>query len=375
MGDAGVRGVGDNWCTHRDMDSVQESSRCKQTKPSLWPTRPAGRIRDHSGPLARARGAQPGARMVCPTCYRDSLPGRESNSDGLGTVEREIARKGSPRPAAVPRTRHTPNRQHTQEGHTGNAHWPQSTARNRQLANGSTQHAARSTQHRKEVTPHMHTPATTHPQDRHTQRTAATTLTLGEPTPPAHPAPASAAEPAPAPAPARLRLRLDPGRRTVRPAAPTAPQPPPLPLPIPPPLPLPLPLSLRPHRHTRPASPGPRKHTPTPATPASVAASPNPDRHGARPGNTTAKARHRTVAAVCSPAEDQPGPSQTPAGSPHLFIADRLNPNRNGVSARRTHPNLRRARSVAAGLKPNRRPARPRQYTAGQAPTAPSLIG
>ncbi len=37
------------------MDSVQESSRCKQTKPSLWPTRPAGRIRDHQA-RSRVRG-------------------------------------------------------------------------------------------------------------------------------------------------------------------------------------------------------------------------------------------------------------------------------------------------------------------------------
>ena len=59
-------------------------------------------------PALGSGGAQPGACMVCPTCYRDSHPGRESQKDGLGTVEREIARKGSPQPEAVPRTRHTP---------------------------------------------------------------------------------------------------------------------------------------------------------------------------------------------------------------------------------------------------------------------------
>ncbi len=36
-------------------------------------------------PALGSGGAQPGACMVCPTCYRDSLPGRESQKDGLGT--------------------------------------------------------------------------------------------------------------------------------------------------------------------------------------------------------------------------------------------------------------------------------------------------
>ena len=126
----------DNWCTHRDMDSVQESSRCKQTKPSLWPTRPAGRIREPSA-RSRVRWSQPGARMVCPTCYRDSLPGRESQKDGLGTVKREIARKGSPQPAAVPRTRHTHQTDNTRRKDTPGT----PTGPSRQYADCSQQHA------------------------------------------------------------------------------------------------------------------------------------------------------------------------------------------------------------------------------------------
>ena len=69
-------------------------------------------------PALGSGGAQPGACMVCPTCYRDSLPGRESQKDGLGTVKREIARKGSPQPEAVPRTRHT----HQTNTHVGRTH-------------------------------------------------------------------------------------------------------------------------------------------------------------------------------------------------------------------------------------------------------------
>ena len=98
------------------MDSVQESSRCKQTKPSLWPTRPAGRIRDHR-PVSGQGVLSPGLAWYAPRAIGTRLPGRESQKDGLGTVEREIARKGSPQPEAVPRTRHT-HRTNTLMGRT-----------------------------------------------------------------------------------------------------------------------------------------------------------------------------------------------------------------------------------------------------------------
>ena len=151
----------------------------------------------------------------------------------------------------------------------------------------------------------MHTPATTHPQDRHTQWTTAPASMLGEPTPPAHPAPASAADPAPAPAPAPARSWTpdSPARHTDRTptttaaaadstAAPTAAA-----------------AVVVNAQARQPRQPRPRQHTPTPATPASIAASPNPDRHGARPGNTTAKTRHRTVAAACSPTQTNLAPA------------------------------------------------------------------
>ena len=144
------------------MDSVQESSRCKQTKPSLWPTRPAGRIRDHS-PVARA-GLSPGLAWYAPRAIasRTPSPGLSEGPDHGG---REIARKGSPQPAAVPRTRHTHQTDNTRRKDTPGT----PTDRSRQHAIGSWQMAVLSTQHRKEVKPHMHTPATTHPQDRHAQ--------------------------------------------------------------------------------------------------------------------------------------------------------------------------------------------------------------
>ena len=94
-------------------------------------------------PALGSGGAQPGARMVCPTCYRDSLPGRESQKDGLGTVKREIARKGSPQPEAVPRTRHT----HQTDTHTRKDTPGTPTDRSRQYAIGSCQMAVLSTQY------------------------------------------------------------------------------------------------------------------------------------------------------------------------------------------------------------------------------------
>ncbi len=254
-------------------------------------------------PALGSGGAQPGARMVCPTCYRDSLPGRESQKDGLGTVEREIARKGSPQPEAVPRTRHT----HPTDTLMERAHRerPLAPVSSTQSAAGSWQIAVGSTQYRKEVTPHMHTPATTHPQHGHAQRTAATTLALGEPTRPANPRPASPAEPAPAPgpapapapAPARPWTPDGPARRTNSTTAAAAST-------------VAAAVAVVVNAQARqPRQPRPRQHTPTPATPATVAASLNPDRHGARPGNTTAKTRHRTVAAACSPTQTNLAPA------------------------------------------------------------------
>ncbi len=336
MGDAGVPGVGDNCFTHRDMDSVQESSRCKQTKPSLWPTRPAGRIRDHQA-RSRVRG-----------CSARGLHGMPHVLSGLAPRPRKPEgrtrnREAGDRPEGItPTGGSAPNEAHTPNRHTHGKDTPGTpTDPSRQYADCSQQSAvssqqsqqlqSRSTQYRKEVTPHMHTPATTHPQDRHTQWKTAPGPTLGEPTRPAHPTPASPAEPAPAP------VRLDPGRRTARPAAPTAPQPPPLPLP------LSLPLWAR--RRASSDSSGPGRDTPTPATPASVAASPNPDRHDARPGNTTAKARHRSVAAACSPTQTSLAPGREPLANCSLAVADRLQPPARPQAATPSdHPPLRRCR-------------------------------
>ncbi len=81
-----------------------------------------------TGPLS-GRGSQPGARMVCPTCYRDPPPGRGSNSDGLGNAERGIVRAGiTPAGGSAPNEAHhqrhhdasAPHRKgHTGKGHTG----------------------------------------------------------------------------------------------------------------------------------------------------------------------------------------------------------------------------------------------------------------
>ncbi len=329
MGDAGAPGVGDNCCTHRDMDSVQESSRCKQTKPSLWPTRPAGRIRDHQA-RSRVRGAQPGARMVCPTCYRDSLPGRESQKDGLGTVKREIARKGSPQPEAVPRTRHT----HPTDTLVGRTHRerPLTAVSSTQSAVGKWQHSAnpvRSTQHRKEVTPHMHTPATTHPQDRHAQWKSAPAPTLGEPTRPAHPSPGQSSRTGSGSG-SGSGSTLDAGR--------------------------PGPPHRQHHRrfHCRcrfrcgrdragtpaPSAPAPVGDAPTPATPASVAASPNPNRR------CTLLRQHTGPQPLTTPSPPRPNRDrhgaparrQTPATPAHRSVAGCLHPNRNGTPTRRRNP-------------------------------------
>ena len=372
MGDAGVPGVVDNWCTHRDMDSVQESSRCKQTKPSLWPTRPAGRIRDHS-PVARA-GLSPGLAWYAPRAIASRTPVQALAKDQT-TGGREIARKGSPQPAAVPRTRHTQIEQALVE--RTHRERPLTPVNSTQSAVGKWQSAARSTQHRKEVTPHMHTPATTHPQDRHTQWTTAATLALGEPARPAHPDPARTAEPAPAPAPARSWTPDGPARHTDRTPASTAlrcvgragsvspgpgntPRPPPH---RPPSLPARTPTDTAPD----PATP-PRKHATAPSPPPAARPKPTgpqpatlgdhsplrrrrlqPDPRPARPQPATSgdhsplrrcrlqpdpnrpgpsqRPRPTTrlfVAAACSPTEDRPGPSQRPRAIAHLFVADRL---------------------------------------------------
>ena len=312
VGDAGVPGVGDNWCTHRDMDSVQESSRCKQTKPSLWPTRPAGRIRDHS-PVARA-GLSPGLAWYAPRAIGTrSQAEKARRTDSEPWSGRSPGRDHPNRRQCPERGTHTKPTTHAGRTHRERPLTPVDSTQIGSQQYGNRQLAVGSTQHRKEVTPHMHTPATTHPQDRHTQRTAATTLALGEPTPPAHPDPASAAEPAPAPAPAPARPWTPdgPARRTdssttTTAAASTA-------------VAVAVAVATAQAHQTR--QPRPRQHTPTTATPASVAASPNPDRHSARPGNTTAKARRRSVADACSSTEDRPGPSQRPRAISHRSVA------------------------------------------------------
>ena len=256
-------------------------------------------------------GSQPGARMVCPTCYRDSLPGRESQKDGLGTVKREIARKGSPQPEAVPRTRHTHrSNRHSWKGHTENAHRPQAAV------SRQTQYAAP-----KEVNTHMHTPATTNPQDSRTQRTAAATLALGEPTRPAHPTPAAPGSQTGS-APARpCRTDGTPVAAATSAAAATAQthQSRPRSDTPTPATPASVAASLNPNRNGARS----RLHTPAPAAHRSVAASPNPDRRGAFFGDTTGKVRHRSVAA--SPNLDRIGSvparglGQSPAASPPLM--------------------------------------------------------
>ncbi len=262
-------------------------------------------------PALGSGGAQPGARMVCPTCYRDSLPGRESQKDGLGTVKREIARKGSPQPEAVPRTRHT-HQTNTLMGRTHRER-PLTAVSSTQSAVGSWQIAVGSTQYRKEVTPHMHTPATTHPQDRHTQWKSAPPPTLGEPTRPAHPTPASPAEPAPAPA--RSWTPDGPARRTNSTTATAAST-------------VAAAVAVVVNAQARqPRQPRPRQHTPTPAASASVADCLNPNRNGA-----PARRQSPTPGTPASVADGlKPKPlrsrmSPATSGGRHLSVAAWLKP-------------------------------------------------
>ena len=336
--------MGDNWCTHRDMDSVQESSRCKQTKPSLWPTRPAGRIRE---PSARsrvrwcsARGSHGMPHVLSGLAPRPRKPeGRTRNREARDRPEGITPTGGS-----APNEAHTPN-QHTRRKDTLGT----PTDRSQQHAIGSWQMAVGSAQYRKEVTPHMHTPTTTHPQDRHTQGKSTPPPTLGEPTRPAHPDPASAAEPAPppapAPAPARSWTPDGPARRTDRTdrtptttaAAATA-------------------ASVATAQARQPRQPRPRSDTPTPATPAPVAASPNPNRHGdPTRQHTAAPAPHHSVAACLNrdrdgtPLRRHTGPQ--PRTTPSL---PRLNLNRHGASARQH--TLSSATPASVSLPPAARP-------------------
>ena len=232
------------------------------------------------------------------------------------------------------------------------------------MANGSTH-----TQHRKEVTPHMHTPATTNPQDRHVPWKTAPTPTLGESTRPAHSRSASAADPAPAPAPARPWTPDGPARRTDSTPTTTA-------------------STVAVGAQARqPRQPRPRQHTPTPTTPAPVAASlnPAPSRLGSgrEPLETAASpslppaARPKTSPAPASgPGQSptfrrcrlqpnrKPAPSQPPRAISHRFVADRLQPHRKRPGPGQT-PADNLHRFVAAGLKPIRRPARPRPDALG----------
>ena len=126
----------DNWCTHRDMDSVQESSRCKQTKPSLWPTRPAGRIRE---PSARsrvrwcsARGSHGMPHVLSGLAPRPRKPeGRTRNREARDRPEGITPTGGS-----APNEAHTPN-QHTRGKDTPGT----PTGPSRQYADCSQQHA------------------------------------------------------------------------------------------------------------------------------------------------------------------------------------------------------------------------------------------
>ena len=252
MGDAGVPGVVDNWCTHRDMDSVQESSRCKQTKPSLWPTRPAGRIRDHS-PVARA-GLSPGLAWYAPRAIASRTPVQALAKDQTTGEGRSPGRDHPNRRQCPERGTHT-DRTDTRGKDTPGTPTDRSRqhARHRQLAmaNGST--AARSTQHAVSEggdTAHAHARNDTPPrpprpvEELHRPRHSANPPDRHTPTP------------------ATRGGRSGPAPDAL--AAPTAPQPPPL---------LPLPLPPRPRGHTSPVSPGPgRTPRPPPHRPPSLPA-------------------------------------------------------------------------------------------------------
>ena len=125
MGDAAALGKLDNWCTHRDMDSVQESGRCKQTKPSLWPARLAGGSRDHS-PVARA-GLSPGLAWYAPRAIgtrsqaeeatvTDSEPRSEGSPGRDHPNRRQCPERGTP-PAPPRRIRTTPEGTHGKRAH------------------------------------------------------------------------------------------------------------------------------------------------------------------------------------------------------------------------------------------------------------------
>ena len=269
-------------------------------------------------PALGSGGAQPGACMVCPTCYRDPLPGRESQKDGLGTVKREIARKGSPQPEAVPRTRHT----HPTNTLMGRTHRERPLTPVDSTQIGSWQMAVGSTQHAVPEggdTAHAHARNDTPPRpprpadgctDPDTRRTHHPT---GTPRPGQPSRSGSGSGSAPAPAPAR---RTD------------APQPPPhFPLPLPP----------RPRRHASPVAPAPATH-------------PDPRHTGLR---------------RCQP-EPRPtsrlGSSREPLANRSLAVADRLQPGRrpapDPAATSANHSPLRRCR-----LQPGRRPARPQPAT------------
>ncbi len=334
------------------MDSVQESSRCKQTKPSLWPTRPAGRIRDHQA-RSRVRG-----------CSARGLHGMPHVLSGLAPRPRKPEgrtrnREAGDRPEGItPTGGSAPNEAHTPNRHTRGKDTPGTpTDRSQQYAIGSWQMAVRITQHRKEVTrtctrPQRHTPSMATPSGRlHRPRRSANPPDRHTPPRPVQPNRLRL----------RLRLRLDPGRRTAQPAAPTAPQPPPLPLP----------LSLPPwaRRHASPVSPPDPRHTrsrrcqpePRPTRRLGPAAhfvlrhtgfrrcrlQPDLKPTWSRPA--TSGNSHLFVAAACSSTENRPGPGQQPRAITRLF--------------------------VAASLNPDRRPAQSQPDALGQSPASSSLPG
>ena len=93
------------------MDSVQESSRCKQTKPSLWPTRPPGSIRDHP-PVARA-GLNPGLagmpHVLSGLAPRPRKHQRRTRNQGARDRPEGITPTGD----SAPNEAHTPSDRHT----------------------------------------------------------------------------------------------------------------------------------------------------------------------------------------------------------------------------------------------------------------------
>ena len=376
MGDAGARGVGDNWCTHRDMDSVQESSRCKQTKPSLWPTRPAGRIRDHSARYSGQGVLSPGLAWYAPRAIGSRTPRPRSLSEGPDQEgkRRSPGRDHPNRRQCPERGTHRSNRQHVGKDTPGTP-----TDRSRQYAIGSWQLAvlAHTTQYAVSEggdTAHAHARNDTPPTQPHPVDDCNAPDTRANPPPDRHtpPRPAQPAVAAPVPAPARARRTDRTPAATAAAAAATAARhcrcdragtPAPS---------APAPATHPDPRHTghrrcqpepRPTRrPGPATH-PDPRHTRSRRCQPEPRLKPSRPGITSGD--NSPPPSLPSAARPKTGPAPAsdlgqPLASSSLTVAAQPK------SASQTRSDstriLRRTRFVAAGLKPNRR-RRP-----GQAP-------